>query len=69
MLMLEVNDNGHGLNIGEADGGTGLDSMRLRAERLGGSFEVRSRENAGASVSLKVPIVTRSRIQTNHKRN
>ena len=69
MLMLEVNDNGHGLTVSDAGAGTGLDSMRVRAERLGGSFEVRSGENGGARMSLKVPIGTRSRIQTNHRRN
>jgi signal transduction histidine kinase/ligand-binding sensor domain-containing protein len=69
ILVLEVNDNGHGLNVNEASAGTGLGSMRVRAERLGGTFEVVSAEATGARVSLKVPVDHRGRIRTNHRRN
>jgi ligand-binding sensor domain-containing protein/signal transduction histidine kinase len=66
-LVLEVNDNGQGLSVSGAVEGTGLDSMRLRAERLGGSFEVVSGEAAGVRVNLRVPLGPR--VQSNHQRN
>jgi signal transduction histidine kinase len=53
-LVLEVTDNGKGLNGNEASDGTGLSSMRGRAVRLGGELVIES--NIGTSVTLTVPI-------------
>lgn len=55
-FVLRVNDNGRGLNSANADAGTGLTSMRGRANRLGGSFEISSPTEAGTTITLDVPL-------------
>ncbi len=58
-LILSVRDNGSGFDPvagGEGRGGHGLDSMRARAERLGGRFQVESRPGKGTSVTLALPL-------------
>ena len=59
-LVLRVSDNGCGLNPGAAGDGTGLASLRARAQKLGGSFDIVS-SNSGTSVTLKVPLDRRAR--------
>jgi signal transduction histidine kinase len=58
-LVLTVQDNGRGLNPGERppgwNGGTGIPSMRRRAESLGGRLEITSASCGGCSVSIYVP--------------
>jgi len=54
-LVLRINDNGRGLDVTFADG-TGLGSMRARAQRLGGRLEVSSQNGRGTKVILKVPL-------------
>jgi ligand-binding sensor domain-containing protein/two-component sensor histidine kinase len=53
-LVLKMIDNGSGINadLGE---GTGVGSMRQRAQRLGGSFEISSTNGKGLIVILRVP--------------
>jgi two-component sensor histidine kinase len=58
-LVLAVADNGKGLQGVETSDGTGLESMRGRAEKLGGSFHVDSKDGGGTCVTLKVPLVHR----------
>jgi signal transduction histidine kinase len=56
-VVLEVADNGHGFELHSdayQQGGIGLSSMRERAERLGGSLEVRSKVEKGTTVSVRV---------------
>ncbi|HYW70773.1 MAG TPA: two-component regulator propeller domain-containing protein, partial [Pyrinomonadaceae bacterium] len=60
LLSLVVSDNGKGLDPTPASDGHGLNSMRARAERLGGSFEVVS-EGSGTRISLSVPVEHRFR--------
>lgn len=55
-LVLRCRDNGRGLNSADADRGTGFASMRGRAERLGGSFEISSPREAGTIVTLDIPL-------------
>lgn len=55
-LVLEVSDDGKGLSSDRAGDGTGLASMRGRAERLRGIFEVRSQDHHGTKVILKIPL-------------
>ena len=53
--LLQVTDNGHGLGPRESsEGGLGLNNMRRRAEKLRGSFEVRS-QSGGTVLTWRVP--------------
>jgi ligand-binding sensor domain-containing protein/signal transduction histidine kinase len=61
-LVLHVSDNGRGLHSANADAGTGLASMRDRAERLGGSFEISSSNEAGTIVTLNISLDHRPRL-------
>ncbi|MDR7363419.1 histidine kinase [Nocardioides marmoribigeumensis] len=56
-LDLVVADDGHGVLTGAATsgGGLGLDSMRLRAEEIGGRLEVRS-DHTGTRVTARLPL-------------
>jgi signal transduction histidine kinase len=57
MLELEVIDDGVGIaNRGGRQGGRGLGNMTVRAERLGGSFDVSTHPNGGTIVSWSVPL-------------
>ena len=54
--LLQVTDNGRGLGARESsEGGLGLNNMRRRAEKLRGSFEVRS-QNGGTVLTWRVPL-------------
>jgi signal transduction histidine kinase len=55
-LVLKLSDNGKGFDAAETFDGSGLQSMRQRAGRLGGMFEVVSRNGKGTTVTLKTPI-------------
>ena len=55
-LVLEVSDNGQGMDVTELNEGTGLVSMSARANRLGGSFKANSMNGSGTIVTLKVPL-------------
>jgi signal transduction histidine kinase len=55
--LLQVTDNGRGLGPPESsEGGLGLNNMRRRAEKLRGSFEVRS-QSGGTVLTWRVPTV------------
>jgi signal transduction histidine kinase len=57
-ITVMIRDNGVGLNEGNrnADGGTGLRSMRERADLLGGKVEVASRPGSGTTMILQLPL-------------
>ena len=55
-LALEVSDNGCGFERQGQDDGNGLNSMKLRATRLGGELQVRSGDGRGTSVLLRAPL-------------
>jgi len=56
MLVLEVHDDGQGFEVTEPfPGHLGLTSMRERAERAGGSFEIESAGGKGTSLTVRVP--------------
>ena len=56
--LLQVTDNGCGLGPRESTGGgLGLNNMRRRAEKLRGSFEVRS-QNGGTVLTWRVPTLS-----------
>ncbi|HYW72504.1 MAG TPA: two-component regulator propeller domain-containing protein, partial [Pyrinomonadaceae bacterium] len=55
-LMLIVQDDGRGFDETGSDYGHGLESMRRRAEKLGGKIEMSSRNGEGTTVSLTVSV-------------
>ena len=55
-VILEVQDNGIGIELSQAFGaGLGLVNLRSRADRLGGSFEIRTGED-GTRLVWRVPV-------------
>ncbi len=55
-IVLEVRDDGIGFDPSRSfPGHLGLESMRERAERLGGTLEVRSRPGKGTRVMVRIP--------------
>jgi ligand-binding sensor domain-containing protein/signal transduction histidine kinase len=58
LLSLRVRDDGEGFTPDETDDGHGLDSMRRRGSRLGGTLLIDSRPGEGTVVSLRVPLRT-----------
>jgi signal transduction histidine kinase len=55
-LIVELRDNGKGFAPAEANEGNGLASMRARARKLGGEFELVSANGQGTMLRLKVPV-------------
>jgi ligand-binding sensor domain-containing protein/signal transduction histidine kinase len=56
-LSLEVSDNGCGID-GRHGRGSGLESMELRARKLGAELEMRSQPGQGTTVRLRVALDT-----------
>ncbi|MBA2454768.1 MAG: GAF domain-containing sensor histidine kinase, partial [Chloroflexia bacterium] len=54
-LLLEIRDDGVGMPV-ERSTGTGLGSMRERAELLGGTLWVKNRSDGGAELVAEIPI-------------
>ncbi|HEX6384640.1 MAG TPA: GAF domain-containing sensor histidine kinase [Anaerolineae bacterium] len=54
-LRLAVADNGQGLPAAYRSG-VGLNSMRERAEELGGSFKILSARGAGTTIEVRLPL-------------
>jgi signal transduction histidine kinase len=54
-LLLEVEDRGVGMQLGESRRGIGLVAMRERAELLGGSINWIAAPNGGTIVRLEIP--------------
>jgi signal transduction histidine kinase len=55
-LLLSVQDDGIGFHETENTGGFGLAIMKYRARSIGGVLNIVSREGAGASVHLSIPL-------------
>lgn len=55
-LALEVTDNGCGIERWDHHNGNGLESMKLRAARLGGELQVRSIAGHGTTLLLRAPL-------------
>ena len=55
-LSLRVTDNGIGFDTSSESAGHGLVSMRRRAAKLNGSFEVETANEKGTTVSVSVPL-------------
>ncbi|HEU4595597.1 MAG TPA: two-component regulator propeller domain-containing protein [Pyrinomonadaceae bacterium] len=68
-LVVQISDDGRGFDVEATDGdghagsmgGHGLQSIRRRAEKLGGTYDVRSAPGEGTTVTLKVPVKIKSR--------
>ena len=54
-LQVEVVDDGHGLRP-DTHAGTGLISMRERAQELGGTFEIEGAPGGGTAVRARLPL-------------
>jgi signal transduction histidine kinase/ligand-binding sensor domain-containing protein len=61
-LRLCVADNGKGISKQTAEGGNGLTNLKRRAEDLGGSLEIESRNGHGARLEFVFPL---KNLQTN----
>ncbi len=53
-VEMEIEDNGNGFNVNDSSAGMGLQSMRERAEALGGVLRITSKIGAGTSVQLVI---------------
>jgi two-component system, sensor histidine kinase ChiS len=55
MLMIEVSDNGKGMNAGESsNAGNGLKNMRNRMEKIGGKFSAENKN--GLTLIFEIPL-------------
>ena len=52
LVELEITDDGHGFDPEIVSLGIGLDSMKERAERLGGVFNIISSSGKGTSIKV-----------------
>jgi signal transduction histidine kinase len=57
-ILLDIKDDGKGFNAGAMHYGNGLQHMRQRTQKLGGSICINASEGQGTSISCKFPITT-----------
>ncbi len=56
-IALYISDNGKGFNLKENKMTSyGLQTMRERAEEIGGLFQIRSKEKEGTYIDLRIPV-------------
>jgi two-component system, NarL family, sensor histidine kinase LiaS len=56
-VTLYISDNGKGFNLRESKMTSyGLQTMRERAEEIGGYFQIRSKEKEGTYIDLRIPV-------------
>ncbi len=60
-LLIEIEDDGHGLGAGSQGTGIGLASMRERASELGGSFSIEGGAAGGTRVRARLPLPNNGR--------
>lgn len=58
-LILTIGDDGRGLPVKHRTG-IGLNSMRERAEELGGRFHIAPNPDSGTQITATLPFATRS---------
>ncbi|MCA1706762.1 MAG: histidine kinase, partial [Actinobacteria bacterium] len=56
-LEIEISDDGTGMSTA-GDGGTGVRSMRERADAVGGSLRIESAPEAGTRILAELPMRT-----------
>jgi ligand-binding sensor domain-containing protein/two-component sensor histidine kinase len=54
-IILELHDDGHGFDEANIDRGHGLESMRRRAEKLGGKLNWNSQKSVGTTITFLAP--------------
>lgn len=57
-LILTIIDDGKGFTETENYSGNGLNNIRLRAKKLGGSVEIISKPEQGTTITLRIPLQT-----------
>lgn len=60
-LKVSLSDNGFGFDSSAPSAGWGLDSMKQRAEEMGGEMELASRPGGGTTIILEVPLAALSK--------
>jgi DNA-binding NarL/FixJ family response regulator/signal transduction histidine kinase len=65
-LELQIRDNGCGISIGKVlnQKGLGMTNMQKRAEKVGGSLDIRAGAGRGTSITLTLPIMYRAADKT-----
>ena len=59
-LLLSISDDGAGFDTSAGfPGHLGLHTMRERAEKVGGTFNIESAQNAGTRIQVMIPLVAR----------
>jgi len=56
LLLLDIKDDGRGMDVSAPRSRLGLIGMRERAEALGGEFSLDAREGEGLSITITVPL-------------
>jgi signal transduction histidine kinase len=56
MIIFTLKDDGRGFKTANGSIGHGLESMRSRAEKLGGRLEVISKPGQGTAITLRAPL-------------
>ena len=56
VLILVVKDDGCGFQASNGDAGQGLESMKRRANRLGGDFKINTGDREGTVLELRIPL-------------
>jgi signal transduction histidine kinase len=56
-VVIALLDNGSGIELPLSNPGLGLNNLRDRAEKLGGTFEIRPRDGGGTGLFWAVPLV------------
>jgi len=55
-VILHIQDNGKGFEIGKVKEGIGLNNIRLRAETLNGKVSIQSSPGRGSSLEISLPV-------------
>jgi len=59
-IVLKLHDDGRGFKPRNGDAGHGLESMKRRAEKLGGELTINSTDGKGTTLELRIPLSYRS---------
>jgi len=55
-ILIEVRDDGRGIDPGRSEGGFGLSGMAERVEGVGGKLLVKSARNSGTKITVSIPL-------------
>ena len=54
-LILQIEDNGIGFDTAEDLRGNGLSNMQKRVKRIGGTFQIDSKQDQGTKITIRIP--------------